>query len=131
MKNMTDIKIDNVVKRYNPNDKPAVNGVSFEVKPGEIFGFLGPNGAGKTTLIKMMTGLLRPDSGSITMGGNDIVKNPEETKRMFGYVPDTPSLFGKIKGMDYLNFIANIYEVPKDVREVRIKEYSESFSATR
>ena len=51
MNNMTDIKIDNVVKRYNPNDKPAVNGVSFEVKPGEIFGFLGPNGAGKTTLI--------------------------------------------------------------------------------
>ena len=76
----------------------------------------------------MMTGLLRPDSGSITMGGNDIVKNPEETKKMFGYVPYTPSLFGKIKGMDYLNFIANIYEVPKDVREARIKEYSEALA---
>ena len=86
MTNATKIKIDNVIKRYNPNDKPAVYGVSFEVKPGEIFGFLGPNGAGKTTLIKMMTGLLRPDSGAITMGGNDIVKNPEATKKMFGYV---------------------------------------------
>lgn len=127
---MSNIKIEKVSKRYNPNDLPAVNDVSFEVKPGEIFGFLGPNGAGKTTLIKMMTGLLRPDAGAITMGGKDIVKTPEEAKKMFGYVPDTPSLFGKIRGIDYLNFIANIYEVSKEDREARIKEYSEALALT-
>lgn len=120
------IELKNLVKRYNPKDKNAVDNLSLEVAKGEIFGFIGPNGAGKTTTIKMMTGLLTPTAGTVSMNGFDIIKNSVEAKKSFGFVPDTPSLFEKIRGIDYLNFVANVYEVSLEDRHSRIDKYSKS-----
>ena len=101
--------------------------MSFEVKDGEVVGFLGPNGAGKTTTIKMITGILDIDEGDIFIDGNSISKNPIIAKKNFGFVPDNPDIFLKLKGVEYLNFIADIYEVEKELREKRIEELSKKF----
>lgn len=94
---------------------------------GEIFGFLGPNGAGKSTTIKMITGIHGVDKGTITINGIDIMKNPMEAKRTFGYVPDSPDMFLRLKGIEYLNFMADMYEVPKEVRQERIESLAKKF----
>lgn len=120
------IEFLNTTKSYNGKVK-AVDSLNLTVNNGEIFGFLGPNGAGKTTTIKMLTGITSSDTGSIKINGIDIKENPLEAKRQFGYVPDSPDMFLKLKGMEYLNFIADIYQVPKDLRQKRIKEMAERF----
>lgn len=94
---------------------------------GEIFGFLGPNGAGKTTAIKMITGILQPDSGVIKANGIDIAKNPLEAKKQIGFVPDNPNMFLRLQGIEYLNFMADIYDVPLDERKERISELCSRF----
>lgn len=104
------IKIQNVTKSYVKGTK-SVDNLNLEIKDGEIFGFLGPNGAGKTTTIKMITGILDIDEGDIFIDGNSISKNPIIAKKNFGFVPDNPDIFLKLKGVEYLNFIADIYEV--------------------
>ncbi|RAT00658.1 ABC transporter, partial [Bacillus cereus] len=91
------------------------------------FGFLGPNGAGKSTTIKMITGIHGVDKGTITINGIDIMKNPMEAKRTFGYVPDSPDMFLRLKGIEYLNFMADMYEVPKEVRQERIESLAKKF----
>ncbi|HEX3017741.1 MAG TPA: ABC transporter ATP-binding protein [Caproicibacter sp.] len=120
------IEFVNVVKKFGPA-KTASDNVSLTVNDGEVFGFLGPNGAGKTTAIKMMTGILKPDSGVIRMNGSDVQQNPIEAKKQFGYVPDSPDFFLRLKGIEYLNFMADIYEVPADIRMGKIKNLVSKF----
>lgn len=121
------IKIENLTKTYNDGKVKAVDDINLDVKPGEIFGFLGPNGAGKTTTIKMIVGLLKPDSGKITIEGVDIWKEPMKAKQFISYVPDNPEVYDKLKGIEYLNFISDMYEVPKNVRMERIVKYLDIF----
>src|SRR4051812_190752 len=92
----------------------AVKNASFEVRPGEIVGFLGPNGAGKTTTIKMLPGLLKPTAGTATIMGHDIQAEPVAAKATFGYVPDTPNLYGKLSGWEFLRFMSRLYRVPPE-----------------
>lgn len=123
------IELVNVTKSYNGTVK-AVEQMNLAVKKGEIFGFLGPNGAGKTTTIKMMTGITRPDQGEITINGKSIRTEALEAKRQFGYVPDSPDLFLRLKGLEYVSFMADIYQVPQDVRRKRIMELANRFDMT-
>lgn len=120
------IEIKNVSKTYNGNIK-AINNLSLKINDGEIVGFIGLNGAGKTTAIKMMTGILIPDSGSIKINGYDIVKDSLKAKQIIGYIADNPDMFLKLTGIEFINFIADIYRVPKDERVKRIKLFSERF----
>ena len=101
--------------------------VSLTVQDGEIFGFLGPNGAGKTTLIKMITGILNADRGSIKINGRDIKDSPLEAKMQFGFVPDDPNIFSRLTGIEYLNFMADVYQVSSEIRVERIQKLLERF----
>ena len=120
------IEIIDVNKSYNGKIK-AVDNINLTIRDGEIFGFLGPNGAGKTTTIKMITGILSADSGKITINGIDIEKNDLEAKKQFGFVPDNPDMFLRLKGIEYLNFMADIYDVPSIVRKERIVSLANRF----
>src|SRR5215472_10825859 len=101
------VVVDHLTKRFG--ETTAVDGISFAVAPGEIFGFLGPNGAGKTTTIKILTGLLRPTSGRATICGFDITTHPVEAKRLFGYVPDEPAVYPKLTALEFLSFVGDMY----------------------
>ena len=120
------IEIKNVTKSYNGKTK-AVDNITLEIQNGEIFGFLGPNGAGKTTTIKMITGILTPDQGTILVNGYDIVKAPIEAKKSFGFVPDDPNIFPRLKGIEYLKFMGDLYEVPSEIRKERISKLASRF----
>ncbi len=120
------IDIINVTKAYRKNSN-VVENINIRINDGEIFGFIGPNGAGKTTTIKMMTGILEPDEGDILFNEKSIKKNPVEAKREFGFVPDDPNMFLKLKGIDYLNFMADIYEVNETDRMNRIEKFTKEF----
>lgn len=120
------IEVTNITKTYSGTVK-AVDDLSITIDDGEIFGFLGPNGAGKTTTIKMITGILRPDSGSIKINGTDITEKPLEAKRKFGFVPDDPNIFLRLKGIEYLNFMADMYDVSANERKQRIESLAERF----
>lgn len=121
------LKLELVSKTYGNKNEKAVDNVSFEVHSGEIFGFVGPNGAGKTTTIKMMVSLLKPDAGRIFINGIDNQKNILAAKKQFSYVPDNPEIFEKIKGLEYLKFIADVYEVPITDRQKQIEKYLDVF----
>lgn len=121
------LSIQNVSKSYQKGEIKAVDDLTLEVPAGQIFGFLGPNGAGKTTTIKMVVGLLRPDKGTITVDGIDVAKEPIEAKRRIGYVPDYPELYEKLTGVEYLNFIGDVFQVPTDTRRRRLAELLEMF----
>jgi ABC-2 type transport system ATP-binding protein len=121
------IELINVNKTYGGTIK-AVDDLTLEVPRGQIFGFLGPNGAGKTTTIKMITGILNADSGSIKINGIDIKQNPIAAKREIGYVSDNPNVFLRLKGIEYLNFMADMYDVPVRERRERIDELSKRFA---
>ncbi|MCY6370145.1 ABC transporter ATP-binding protein [Clostridium ganghwense] len=123
------IEITNVTKSYNGKVK-AVDNLNLTIPDGEIFGFLGPNGAGKTTTIKMITGISNSDSGSIKINGIDIKESPLEVKKQFGFVPDSPDMFLRLKGLEYLNFMADIYGVQKEERKRRIESLAERFEMT-
>ena len=120
------IEIKNVTKSYVKNKK-TIDNLNLQIKDGEIFGFLGPNGAGKTTTIKMITGILDIDAGNIFIDDISIKDNPIEAKTKFGFVPDSPDLFLKLKGIEYLNFLADIYNVSNEDRKNRIEKYSKMF----
>ena len=120
------IEIKNVSKSYVKNKK-SVDSLNLEIKNGEIFGFLGPNGAGKTTTIRMITGILEPDEGYILVDGHSIKEDPLEAKKNFGFVPDNPDMFLKLKGIEYLNFLAEVYKVPDEERQNRIEELTKKF----
>ena len=118
------IEFRNISKSYKKGTK-AVDGLTLTVNDGEIFGFLGPNGAGKSTSIRMLTGILNIDEGQILLDGKDIEKESIEAKKTFGYVADDPDQFLALKGIEYLNFMADVYEV-KDRKEV-IERLTEKF----
>ena len=108
----------------------AVQRVELVVQPGEILGFLGPNGAGKTTTIKMLTGLIKPTAGRALIGGHDIQRDPVAAKAMLGYVPDTPNLYGKLTGREFLRFMGRLYRVPTAQAEHRAGELLRLFDLT-
>ncbi len=120
------IEIQNVSKSY-VKGKKSVDSLNLQIKNGEIFGFLGPNGAGKTTTIRMITGILEPDEGDILVDGHSIKKDPIEAKKNFGFVPDSPDMFLKLKGIEYLNFLAEVYNVPAEERKERIENLTKKF----
>lgn len=120
------IMLENVSKSYTVGVK-AVDQLSLTIPDGKIYGFLGPNGAGKTTAIKMITGILTPDHGSIEINGINIVEQPLEAKKQLGFVPDSPNMFLRLKGIEYLNFMGDIYDVSVDEREARIEELCRRF----
>ena len=120
------ILLKNVSKSYNKKSK-VINNLNLKIDNGEIFGFLGPNGAGKSTTIKMITGILDIDEGDIIINNNSIINNPIEAKKSFGYVPDNPDIFLKLKGIEYLNFMADIYDVNLENRIEKIERLTKIF----
>ncbi|MBS5938246.1 ABC transporter ATP-binding protein [Clostridium sp.] len=123
------LNIINYSKAYK-NGKKAVDNVSLEVNPGEIFAFIGHNGAGKTTTIKSIVGILDFTEGDILIDGISIKENPMACKEKIAYIPDNPDIYESLKGIQYLNFIADIYKVSKEDREREIKKYAEIFEIT-
>ncbi len=121
------VQLRDLTKRYTKNAKPAVDRLSLTLEPGEIFGFIGPNGAGKTTTIEMMTGILEPDEGSISIFGHDVRAEPLAAKRNIGYVPDNHELYDRLKGIEYLNFMGDVYQVPVGERKVRVDDLLDAF----
>lgn len=123
------LKINNLTKKYG--DKVAVDNISLEIKPGEIYGFIGHNGAGKTTTIRCCCGLLNFDSGEILINGKSIKDDPLACKMEIAYIPDNPVLFEYLSGIEYLNFIGDVYKVGKTEREERIRKYADQFELTQ
>lgn len=119
------LEVRNLVKVYNGNR--VVDNVSFQINDGKIFGFVGPNGAGKTTTIKAIMGLITFDSGSITFNNLDIKNNPIEFKKEVVYIPDNPDLYDSLTGIQFLNFIADMYDISTSDRNRDIVKYSEMF----
>ncbi len=119
------IQISNTTKKFG--SKVAVDHISFDIPAGCITGFIGPNGAGKTTTIHMMTGVLAPDQGLITLNGINIATDPIQAKRQFTLVPDSPDLFLRLTGREYANFMADIYDIGQNERKQRIDELVRDF----
>ncbi len=119
------ISIKNLNKRFG--SKQVLHDINLELEPGEIFGFLGPNGAGKTTTLKIITGILKPDQGSVSINGIDIESDPINAKKQFSFIGDSPDICLNLKGKEFLKFIADIYEIPKDSRNKLIEELSKEF----
>ena len=122
------LQIEHLTKTYG--EKKAVDDLSLHILPGEIYGFIGHNGAGKTTTLKSVAGILRFDAGEIRIGGTSIRTDPLVCKRKLAYIPDNPDLYDYMTGIQYLNFIANIFGVSAADRQVRIRELAERFELT-
>ena len=121
------IDLQNVTKIYAKNKKKAVDGLTLHVDGGELFGFIGPNGAGKTTTIKLMTGILAPDEGTVSMAGHNMATDRIEAQKLIGYVPDGNDLYDRLTGMEYLNFMADVYQVDAARRKAHIEKYLDIF----
>jgi len=119
------IEINNLTKTFG--SFKAVDGLSLKVAPGEIFGFLGPNGAGKTTTVKILSGIMRPTSGTASVAGFDVARDPLAAKRAMAYIPDEPFVYPKLTGWEFLRFIGDIYAVPAAEQRRRIPELLETF----
>ena len=122
------LKIEHLTKTYG--EKKAVDDLSLHIAPGEIYGFIGHNGAGKTTTLKSVVGILQFDAGEITIGGVSIRRNPLACKKMLAYIPDNPDLYDYMTGIKYLNFIADIFGVPAETRQERIRRYADLVELT-
>ncbi len=120
------IQLDHVTKMYG--SKTAVRDLTLDIAAGELFAFLGPNGAGKTTTIKMMVGLLFPTSGTVRIGGHDLVTEGDKARQLLSYVPDQPFLYEKLTGREFLQFIADMYGLPPAFAAERIAAVIELFS---
>lgn len=118
------IEIDNLVKKYG--EHVAVDHLSLTVEPGKIYGFLGPNGAGKSTTMNMITGYLGATSGTVTINGHDIFKEPEEAKKCVGYLPEIPPLYTDMTVLEYLNFVAELKKLQKSLRKRYVEEAMET-----
>ncbi len=123
------IRFENVTKTYNKTVR-ALDDVSFNVKGGEIVGFIGPNGSGKTTTMKLLTGIIRPDSGKITVNKYNIREDPIKVKQSIGYIADNPDMFLRLKGNEFLELIGDIYKVSDTDRKKRVSELAEKFGLT-
>ena len=122
------LNIQHLTKTYG--EKKAVDDLNLHIAPGEIYGFIGHNGAGKTTTLKAVAGILPFDEGEITIGGLSMKRDPLICKRQMAYIPDNPDLYDFMTGIQFLNFIADIFAVPADVRQERIREYAGRFELT-
>jgi ABC-2 type transport system ATP-binding protein len=122
------IRVNQLSKKYGV--KIAVDEVSFQVDAGEVFGYLGPNGAGKSTTIKMLTGLLKPDSGTITINGIDVLADPVAAKKQFGYVPESGALYEKLTPFEYLQMVARLHKMPETTISHKIYELLDLFQMT-
>lgn len=122
------LTISNLTKRYG--NKTAVDNLTLHIAPGEIYGFIGHNGAGKTTTIKACCGIIGFDEGEILIDGVSIKDKPIECKKKFAYIPDNPDLYDFLSGIKYLNFVADIYAIPKSERNDLIKKYADMFELT-
>lgn len=121
------LEVKNFTKKYN-NGKLAVDDISFEVKNGEIFGFLGPNGAGKSTTIKAIVGLIKKTNGEISIDGLKLEDDPISYKSKFSYLADNPDLFDKFTGVEYINFVSDIYGIDEKTRDERLNTYLDYFN---
>ena len=121
------IDLKNVSRTYAKNNKKAVDDLTLHVEGGELFGFIGPNGAGKTTTIKLMTGILKPDQGTVTMAGHNMASDRLAAQRLIGFVPDGNDLYDRLTGMEYLNFMGDIYQVDSARRKAHIDKYLNIF----
>ena len=119
------LKINNLTKKYG--DKVAVNNLSLHIAPGEIYGFIGHNGAGKTTTLKSIAGILDYDSGEILIDGKSAKSEPLACKAVTAYIPDNPDIYDFMTGIQYLNFIADVFKVSESERTSRISEYAKMF----
>jgi len=122
------LRIEHLTKRYG--EKTAVDDLSLTIRPGEIYGFIGHNGAGKSTTLKSVAGILRFDAGTITINGNDIVRDPLQCKKDLAYIPDNPDIYDFMSGIKYLNFIADIFRVSARERQEKIRRYADIFELT-
>lgn len=120
--------IEHLTKTFG--EKKAVDDLSLHIAPGEIYGFIGHNGAGKTTTLKSVVGIQQFDSGRITIGGHSIQDDPIACKKMLAYIPDNPDLYEFMTGIQYLNFIADIFGVEESARQERIRKYADLFELT-
>ena len=120
--------IDHLSKTFG--EKKAVDDLTLHIAPGEIYGFIGHNGAGKTTTLKSVVGIQQFDAGTITIGGHSIQDDPIACKKMLAYIPDNPDLYEFMTGIQYLNFIADIFGVEAETRQARIRKYAELFALT-
>ena len=121
------------IKHYSktyPGGKKAVDDLSLHVRSGEIYGFIGHNGAGKTTTLRAAAGVMDFTEGTITIDGHDIKKDPVQAKRVTAFLPDNPDIYEFMKGIDYLNFIADLYDIPAGQRTADIGKYSDAFELT-
>ena len=122
------LNIEHLTKTFG--EKKAVDDLSLHIAPGEIYGFIGHNGAGKTTTLKSVVGIQQFDSGGITIGGHSIQDDPIACKKMLAYIPDNPDLYEFMTGIQYLNFIADIFGVEESTRQERIRKYADLFELT-
>ena len=122
------LRIEHLTKTYG--DKKAVDDLSLHIAPGEIYGFIGHNGAGKTTTLKSAVGILKFDEGNIYVDGISIKEDPLACKKKFAYIPDNPDLYEFMTGIQYLNFVADIFAIDSDTRTARVHEYAELFGLT-
>ena len=123
------LKINNLCKKYKGSEK-GVRDINIHVEKGDIYAFIGHNGAGKTTTLKCVTGIHGFDSGEILVDGKDICKDPIACKKSFAYIPDNPDLYEYLTGIQYLNFIADVFEVPAAKRSEIIEKYADAFEIT-
>ena len=123
------IEIKNVYKTYD-KQKYVLNDVSLEIEDGDIYAFIGHNGAGKTTLIKSIVGILPFEKGEITINGIDVNQNPEESKKTIAYIPDEPEIYDSLTGLQFLNFVADAFDVSEIDRKERIEHYAQVFEMT-
>ena len=121
------IEIKNVSTSYSKGIK-VIDHMDLTIESGTVFGFIGPNGAGKTTTLEMITGVLGIDEGDIFIDGKSIQKNPIEAKKQFGFVPDNPDVFEKLTGIEYLNFIGDVYSVDAKTRLEKVEKLAKEFN---
>lgn len=124
------ISFENATKIYGKSDRAALDHLNLQVGDGCVYGFLGPNGAGKTTAIRLLTGALRATEGRVLVNGTDVALHPVEAKRMIGFVPDSQEMYDKLTGIEYLNFMADIFGVSSRDRKDRAEKYLEIFEMT-
>lgn len=123
------LKINHLTKHYKGSNK-GVTDINLAIEPGDIYAFIGHNGAGKTTTLKCVVGIHGFEEGEILINGTSIKDNPMLCKQQFAYIPDNPDLYEYLTGIQYLNFIADIFEVPAEVRQSRIEKYADAFEIT-
>lgn len=121
------LKITNLSKKYPKNPNYSAHDITFDVNVGEVVGLVGSNGAGKSTIIKSVIGVLPFSEGTVTVGGYDIAKQPEQAKKLIGYVPDDHSVYDKLTGREYVNYIGSLYGATKQQKEQTLTDLAQSF----